>query len=490
VRTIADSFQRKRPFGDAPAESVGFDNYDAVLQGTFGSQLGLVLLMLLLPLFTLLVLGPLVAWLAHRSGTAGRRVTRMVLVPLLVIFTPVGVAVAWLVAQVGEQPSDSPRLTVAWQTGLILFGALLAVSVTVFLAVLRRRADERRAWSAGIIVGALLGLAAIAYGLQTFDVPSVLTRGGRDTATPLYDAFRMYFAQLKLGEAAAALTLICVPIGVVGIVAVLLVAVSGLRVRWTPGAGRPTSAGPLVATVLALVGCLALAGYALWPWLQSYDGPTPRGLSAGTVALNTWLPPLISAVVGVAVAALAGFGIGALRPLGRASELLLLPFAPWLFITPAVQAFLAFEPMRDADALNTMLATIPPVWVNIPALVLFTVLFRGLGRPWRTGTASLGGSVLLPALPMVLVAVVATWLINAQSLAWPLVFYVEPDNFPGPVAVYAAVQNMRIGDPPVSLALPIAAIIAFALLVAALQWWYMDRLSIRAGAEDPAVAPQ
>ena len=44
------------------------------------------------------------------------------------------------------------------------------------------------------------------------------------------------------------------------------------------------------------------------------------------------------------IAYLGALGIGALRPLGRYSEWLLLPFSPWLFITalPLSVAFVVF----------------------------------------------------------------------------------------------------------------------------------------------------
>ncbi|GAA1838983.1 hypothetical protein GCM10009682_64020 [Luedemannella flava] len=487
IGSIVESFQRKSPFGNRPAENVGLDNYQALFEGNFGSALGFTLLVAVPLVLTVVVAGPVVAWLAHRSGDVGRRVTRVALVPLLVLFSPVAVAAAWFAADRTDVLRDSPQLGVTWITWAILFGALLAVSVTVFLPVLRRRADEPRAWTAAIAVGALLGIAGLAYGLQVFDLPYVLTRGGRGTATLLANAFADTFMQFDLGGGAAMLTLVGIPLALLGVAAVLLVAFSGLRARWAPDAGRPTSPLASAAVIVVLLGCLAVVAYALWPWFGAFGGDTPSRFDAGRVAVNTWLPPLISTVVGVALAALAGFGIGALRPLGRFSELLLLPFAPWLFVTPAVQAFGAFEAQRDGGTLNTLASLIPPVWINIPALVLFTVLFRGLSLDWRAGRASLG-AVIVPALPMAAVAVLATWLINAQSLMWPFVFANNVDRFTGPIAVYQVWLSIRGESLPVGLALPIAAIVAFALAVGALQWFYLDKLAIRAGRGDDGPA--
>ncbi|GAA1752100.1 sugar ABC transporter permease [Luedemannella helvata] len=493
VTSVVDSFYRKQPFRDVQSEFVGLDNYERVFTQGFGSALGITLLITLPLLLTLLVGGPVVAWLAHRSGETGRRLTRVVLVPLLVLFSPVGVAVAWYADRRTDMLRDYPRLGLTWTTWLILFGAVLAVSVTVFLAVLRRRADEPRSVTAALVVGALLGLGGLAYGLQFFDLPYMLARGGRNTATLMNVALQGTFMRVDLGAGAALLTLVGIPLALLGVAAVLIVALSGLRVRWVPDAGRRApSALATVAVIVLLVGCLAVVAYVLWPWFGQFgqfDEPAgPRGrLDTGPIAINTWVPPLLSAFVGVLLAALAGFGIGALRPLGRFSELLLLPFAPWLFVTPTMQAFDAFNSLGASGNLNTTASLIPPVWINIPALVLFAVLFRGLSEDWRAGRRSIH-TALLPALPMAALAVLVTWLVNAQSLMWPMVFANKPELFTGPVALVQLWQSMRVDGLPVNLALPVAAIVGFALAAAALQWFYLDKLSIRAG-KDEDLAP-
>ncbi len=489
--SVVDSFYRKQPFRDVEPRFIGLDNYEHVLTRDFGPALGITLLITLPLLLTLLVGGPVVAWLAHRSGAVGRRLTRLVLVPLLVLFSPVGVAAAWFAVRRTDLLRDYPRLGLTWIIWLILFGAVLAVSVTVFLAVLRRRADEPRSLTAAFVVGAVLGLAGLAYGLQSFDLPYMLARSGRDT-TLMNVALQGAFMRIDLGSGAALLTLVGILLALLGVAAVLIVALSGLRVRWVPDAdGRAPSAPATVAVIALLVGCLAVVAYVLWPWFGEFggsggaDGRLVARLDSAQITINTWVPPLLSAVVGVLVAALAGFGIGALRPLGRFSELLLLPFAPWLFVTPTIQAFGAFNSLAESNNLNTTASLIPPVWLNIPALVLFAILFRGLSEDWRAGRHSLH-RVLLRALPMAALAVLATWLINAQSLMWPMVFGGKPTLFTGPVTVVNIWQSMLPGSAPVNLALPIAAIVGFALAAAALQWFYLDKLSIRAGKEEDA----
>jgi hypothetical protein len=121
----------------------------------------------------------------------------------------------------------------------------------------------------------------------------------------------------------------------------------------------------------------------------------------------------------VFVALLGGIGIGAFRPLGAYSELLLLIFAPWLFVGTGPLALAGYERARDMKQLNTFAGLIPPTWLSIPALVVFALLFRGLSQQWRAaggGYQRLGGMVALPALPALGGVLLLVWLAGAQQL--------------------------------------------------------------------------
>src|SRR5262249_40401530 len=120
----------------------------------------------------------------------------------------------------------------------------------------------------------------------------------------------------------------------------VLVVRSGLRLEFDRGGRSPGWPASRAAGVAigrgALLGLLAVTLHGLGPLLGHVVGDpapaTPSRTSAGQIAANTWLPPLPPALVGVVAAALAAFGIGVLRPLGRHSEWLLLPFGLFLFV--------------------------------------------------------------------------------------------------------------------------------------------------------------
>ena len=117
----------------------------------------------------------------------------------------------------------------------------------------------------------------------------------------------------------------------------------------------------------------------MWPWLTSLTDLTVAGQYPPAMLLNTWVPPLLSTVVGVGLAALAGFGIGGLRPLGRWSELSAAA-RPWLFIH--IGLMLAKEeaaaPLEGEPGIP---AADPAAWLVVPALVLFTPLNGAFAKP-------------------------------------------------------------------------------------------------------------
>ena len=100
-RTIAWSLQERTPFGQG-GEFVGFDNY-TLLAGEFFGSLPFTLGLATLPLLALLLVGSLLALAAHHAGKPIRLTVRVVIGVLLVCFTPVALAIAWLVERVAAQ---------------------------------------------------------------------------------------------------------------------------------------------------------------------------------------------------------------------------------------------------------------------------------------------------------------------------------------------------------------------------------------------------
>ncbi|MFG1716804.1 sugar ABC transporter permease [Micromonospora sp. NPDC049203] len=508
LSTVARSFQ-----GDGPrssGESVGTANYEAAFTSGFVGQVGFAVLLGLIPLVVALLAAPLLAVLADRAGRVARLVTRGVLALPLAAYAPVAVFLGRRAEGIEDgtltQDLQSPRAFLVSALAQVTFGLVVAVAATVYLSALRRRDPDQRPAPAMLAVGGLLGLGVLAATLQTYTAPYILTGGGPrgdDTATPVFTAVQTTFRTMRFGVGSATSTLLLVLLGLLGLAAVALILVTRLRIEFDGWRDRPadreaesySGRRPLLVglTAVALVVVLGVTVWALSPWLgnlSSDTGPLPKGVETSNLFANTWVPPLLSTLVAVTLAALAGFGIGALRPLGRWSELLLVPFAPWLFVGAGPLAIANFERTMEREQLGLFLGLVPPTWLSVPALFAFTLLFRGQHERWRSG----GGVVrtlLLPALPMLAVTALPTWLTHAQSPLWATLVGRGPDSLTAPALVNMIASRAfgAGGELPLGLVLPLPMLILFVLLFVALMVGYVDRLAIRVGRRGGADAP-
>jgi hypothetical protein len=501
VSTVLHSIERYDLL--RPAEQVGGANYGRVFEAGFAGNLGFALLLGLLPLGFALLVAPLLAIVADRAGRPARLVTRALLAVPLAAYAPVAVAIGWLIHRTDTAEVDTdPRAHLVWIVAATSFGLVIAVAGTLFLSALRNRSPQQRPAPALLTVGAVLALGVAAVALQAHTIPALVTGGGPNgsTTTPLLSVLRDSLARMDIGAGMAISTLLLAVLAVLGIAAVVLLLATRARIEfdgWRDPAGARRAGNPVFAVivVVALVGFLGVVGWALAPWLRaslSGGAELPGAISMPTVLINTWVPPLISTIVAVGLAALAGFGIGALRPLGRFSELLLLPFAPWLFVGIGPLGLAGFIRTTDLDQLNSFVGLIPPTWLSIPALVAFTLLFRGQHARWRAG-GGFGRTLVLPALPMLLVAGLLTWLSSAQDGTWSYLVASDPDHMTALNVTQFLISSRGYtdagGGDALGLILPLPILLVFLVALVAAQVGYLDRLAIRVGKDSGGSPP-
>jgi hypothetical protein len=355
-----------------------------------------------------------------------------------------------------------------------------------------------------LTVGGLVALGVLATALQIFAGPSLITGGGPwgTTMTPLMGAMSN-FSLDDLGSAAATSTLLLLVLGLLGLGAAWLLLATRARIeidgrrygRVQPAETAPKATGwtryrgPGLLAV-ALVVFLGIVGWAVAPWLTKVfpgDG-VPADLDTTRLFTHTWLPPLLAALVSVGLAAVAGFGIGALRPLGRWSELLLLPFAPWLFV--GLGPVLLDHGLRVTMVFGFhrgLLEMIPLAPLSIPALFAFTLLFRGQHSRWHGG--GMGRALLVPALPMLLLAVLLTTLFGAQQTGWIEANTGFPEDSAALLAEHAAREDGELDTGLLGLVLPLPIFLVFLVAFVGLQLGYLDRLAIRVGRPTPELTP-
>jgi ABC-type sugar transport system permease subunit len=481
IWTVRSSFNRFTGLRSTTGgENVGFDNYSRAFDAGLGRGFGFALSLAVLPLLVVLLLAPALAWAADRGGRAGRWVTRGLLTIPLAAFAPLGIALARRAQDLGK---DDPSARVAYWLGT--FGAVTAVAVTVYLAAFRRRDPTRNPWPA-VAVAAVLGvLAVIAASLQDFTYSYVYGQGNAGRDTPARLMVESSLVRFDFGTGAAVSTMLLLPLVLFGVIATVLIVLTGLRLEVDDRAPQPAvQRNPVAWTVggILLLITLVATWSGIGPFLTHLTDDSP-GLTESTW-VNTWLPPLVSTLIGVTVAVLAAFGISGLRPLGRHSEWLLLPFGLFLFVGVTPLALRAFAAGMTADRLNSFLGLIPPSRVAIPAMFVLAMLFRGQALRRETlhqeGRPMSWAAVILPALPMLGLAYLATWLVQAQNLLWPFIT-AGSAHLTAQFALLEAFNRFDFNHMPYGRLLPLWMFLLFLLAGVAAQLLYLDRVGLRLG---------
>jgi hypothetical protein len=311
-----------------------------------------------------------------------------------------------------------------------------------------------------------------------------------------YRAAYMYY---DFGGAAAVATVTGLMLAVLGVLATVFAVRTGLRIELEPAADRGPRAGGggrLLLAVLAVAVVLGITVVLSWPWLSAVfsGGPTaPLRPSAARVYANTWVPPLLGALVSVGTAYLAALGIGGLRPFGRHSEWLLLPFAPWLFVGIGPLSVADYENARHLGLLNHFIGLVPPILLSVPSLLVLTLFCRTRAARWRAqqarGAPAFVQAVAAPALPLALLMGGVTVLFGAHGILWPLLVSTGNDTQTAPVALFRQLSEFNLGS-ATGIATPLVLVVVLFLALAALQVFHLDRLVITTGpAGEPGDAP-
>ena len=438
LQLVLMSFQRVAPFGPG-AEFIGFDNYASLAAlGSFARVLGFTALLAAERVVIAAIVPVLVGVGAAALSRTGGRSLRLLFALPLAFFGPLALAAAWAVrlaaAQDGSlgQP-DSARGIVLLVDAAQTIGLAGARGALANAAALR----GERAGGRSLLLIWLTGMtAAAASAVQTSALPMLLTAGGPATATTTLAMlqFQLGFVQARFGQAAAVAAPALIVVALLGLVVGLAIAVSNLRIAPHGASADRTRSGALVALA---IGALLSLGWWAWghlPLLSMFGGLNAETLSqlvermpVGTVAVNSLQFSLLSVLIPLPVAYLAALGIGALRPAGRHSEWLLVPFSPWLFVSIALLLLPGFNNLRGLGLLNSRAALAPPILVSIPALFVLTLFFKGRHARWQAargaGQSSVGAfmaEVVAPSLPLVVWLGLLTFVVSWQELMWPL----------------------------------------------------------------------
>lgn len=472
---------------------VGVENYGKLFDDdAYGRAAGFTLLVVVVRVVAVAVVPPLLAW----GAVALRRWTA---VPAVAFAVPLAFATPAFAAMAYRMRSGpgalvtagSARGTVLGTGGVYALLYACGLGLVVLTAALRAETRPGRtgmlgrpfltAWTVGL-------LAAGAYGLQAFTGVSLLTNGGpgRATTTLGLHAFAEGFMGFDMGYAAAVGVTFLLPVMVLGLCAGLLVITGGLGFDPRPDAGTPRpvrGAATWVAGGIALLVALVVLVRGLAPVVAGWSGPPVRGVGTGGAVLRVLLHDAPSTVLVVVVALAAAIGIVVFRPFGRGGAWLLLPFAPWLFVTAVAQApalFLAYT----RGTVQRPFAHLQPALGLLPILVVaFVILLRGVEPRWRAARArreplAFARHVLTPGWPAVLGVSAGAFLAVTHEYVTAWATVTDAGDQPLPVAVARATQGVLAHGSAVTRPdLPLA-VLPFAV-VAAVAAWYAGRAVLR-----------
>lgn len=542
LTTVVTSFQKVDL--SSTSQFVGLANYTRLLEdATFLRALNFTMSFVGGRLLVVAIVPLLLAFAVNEFGRGVRGAVRLLFTIPLALFAPVSAALVWSMAlnpQVGLFASERSWLAdpvragqaLRWVDALSTFGLACGLGLIFYLAALRgwerQVSSPRKAIIALLVVWFTGLLATIALSLPTFTLSYVLTNGGpaNSTSTLALLQYRQAFQFFQFGPAAALATLTLLVVALIGLVVALLIILTGLRFELALS-GQPTgflSLGrrplAIILLILALCGSVGICSIGLLPFgwnvLNSFKTqseiftakgsfiPAEPSLAAyykvgqviplARVAVNTLVPPLLALLWQIPIAYLAALGIGAVRPLGKWSEWLLLPFSPWLFVTVSPLIIAAFESLREAGRLNTFLALTPPLLLSVPVLFILTLFFKGQETHYRLALAEGQGKagaffrkLILPSLPLLVLLGAATLLVNLQALLWPLVAANSLDHFTYNVALLLLRNQFQTAWPILAAAITLFQLptfLFFFLVFGLLQILYLDRFVLRLGSFD------
>jgi ABC-type sugar transport system permease subunit len=429
IKTFFLSFTSFSGFG--PSRFVGMSNYaNAFGSGGIASSLGLSFIQGLVRVLACVLPALLIGW-----GTAGlsrgpRMLMRSVSTIPIALYMPALSGLAWSVAlspargilgQAGffGNPGKAYALAIAmdgisWLGLSIGFGVSLAMGA---VAGAREENGAKRVWPAFLTLALLMSLAAVALAPQEIDAQLAFPLASLNpkAMSPAYAIYRSGFMMMRFGTAAALSVILILGAGICGLAGCCVLVLGRVRLSLKRERGRAPLGSPrsLPLAVIAAILCAAAVLASILPIALSGGSAAgsmslPRFLRAVSFApslLNALIPAFLTvAFFQLPFSYLAALSIGALRPLGKRSDLILFLFAPFLFISLAPLSVQHYLDARNLGALGGFLYRMVPQLSSVPMVFVLAIFFKGQRADYESGDkkgySAFAKSFILPSLPL------------------------------------------------------------------------------------------
>ncbi len=522
IMTFIQSFRSSSLIG--VSEAVGFSNYEMMISkpqiGQVFSFTGLLtvnrVLMVLIPPLAL-ALG------ASSLKPVLRKFVRVFASLPWMIYSPMALSIAWLVlvspfygfnmlAGYRGDPTTARWLFLILD-GISFLGLASGIGLTVYLAAIKGEKEDgskKRLTKSLIILAVILVLGTIALSLQGGEAIVSMTNGMPANATMAVYPYiiLLTFVYFNAGLAAAVTSPLIMIIGLIGFSVGLLLILSNLRLFALPKKAEPMPLAKwlrILTIILMVIGLITIL-ISISPYLMKNilllinndkivldhvgDLFSEIDMPIWNTLLNTWLVPVIIVLlVQLPLTYLGALGIGALRPFGKASEWLLLLFAPWLFIRVLLLVPGMAQSLYELRLMNSNFGFAIPYIINIPMLFILTLFFRGQTRKAAEsgGTTKIFRNYILASLPLTAICVVFSLMTIQQELLWSTLVLSYPENWILPVLYRQSsrVLSLRSGELAAFFSiirLP-ASILSMIILIV-YQVSYFPRLGIKVGKEN------
>jgi ABC-type sugar transport system permease subunit len=517
LQTVTMSRQNVSLLSSKAPVFVGMDNFNRLAEDpTYSYVLSFTLLVIIERVLAIAVLPIVLALAANALGRIARIGTRLLFTIPLALFAPVFILISWRLVlatppfdqqHLLTSPTTAP-LTLGYIDGLMTFGLACGVGLIAYMIALRGTGDGSPTWRETraplFILWCISIFTAIATALQASSLSFITAGGpGRSTTSMMYYIYASAFQSTRFGPGAAAATLMLIALAVMGFLTAVVILAFGLRMETVP-ANKPASTAGNAKALAALVFVLALliGIVLLWndisPQMRVFAGESfglaPRNTETSDTVVypdlfrSTTQPVLTGLLTNpLPVVLLAAFGIGVLRPLGRYSEWLLLPFSPWLYVTIAPLSLAVYRNLADAELINTSTALqAGSALLHVPMLFILTLFFKGQERKFRANGSDQSFMnfvriVILPVIPLVLLLLCIAVALGQQDVFWHLLVVRSPDMRTVPDYLFTQLSQLGALNGILTTALryygiPLA-LISFAIL-ALYQLFYFDRLAL------------
>jgi ABC-type sugar transport system permease subunit len=518
ILTALISFQDRTLFQES-GTFIGMRNYDQVFSSSvFVDSLQFTSLLVLVRVFVILIPVLFLALGAASLKRVGRKIIRVFATLPWMLYSPIALGIAWVLIfnpMVGfgnevftlRNPETAQILTLVID-GLSFFGLAAGLGITVFLSALKgENSDkaEKRPIRTIILLYALLIFGTIAISLQGGSVVNLLTGGGPQNLTSTFQGLLLRqtfnFAQIGLGSAMASILIVAAII--LGLGVTIIIILTNLRLFKIPSNTEPVSIAKWIKilAIIFMVIFLLILFLSIVPYIARFI-PLFRAQMSTVFEniseviqetpfwqslLNTWMvPSVIVLLIQFPITYLAALGIGALRPLGKGSEWLLLIFAPWIFMTELLLIPGLINIMLDLELTNTFLGYAIPYLLNIPMLFILVMFFRGQNQKYGQESSNHGffQKFVWPSLPLLAICLVFSLLYIQQEMVWSVSILTDPTKqlLPGFFRRLLFMNFNRLQDTGWLLTLTrIPAFIFAFLLFGGYQIFFFPRLGIKSG---------